>query len=318
MATKKKATKKKATKKKATKKAAKKPAPPFEFIEQPRKDGSTTHWYRVAGESRSGRGVTALLSNGYPKGALKVWAARCVADAALDDRDTWEPLAERSRDAAYDYLWKAPDRDRDEAANRGQEVHALAERLAAGEEVEVPEPLEGMVDTYLDWRATWQPANEYLEIVGHNATHNYLGKFDGLATFTGWFAEEPEREAQVLYDIKTNRSGVFPDVALQLAAYANFEEVCLELTERTSGSRTYWECWEPEPMPAVDGIAVLHLSPDGWQFRPIDPGLARKCFALFLMAAKIAEFIGSGWKAEDAGWSAQVLQPSVPSPYESF
>lgn len=312
--------------KKATKKAAKKPAarkaPPFEIVEQER-DDYKTHWYKINGQTASGRGVTNLLGNGFPKAALKVWAAKTVAACALDERDTWEDLARKDRKLALEYLKGAPDRDRDEAANRGQEVHELADRIAQGEEVEVPEPLEGMVDQYLDWRTVWEPLDEANEVVGYNATWNYLGRFDLLAGFRGWFPDEPKRIARILVDYKTNRSGIYPDVGLQLAAYRRFEFIGTggEVVTSGSGKTTTTKIWEPEPMPHVDGMAVLWLnsgSPNEWQFLPIREDLTDRLFATFLHAVRIAEFIGKGWRDEDKGWQKEVLEASRFEPFDTF
>ena len=267
------------------------------------------HSYALDGEPQKGRGVTTLLSAGLPAGGLVVWAARAVATETVDKRDVWEPiLREAGRDAAWEFLSKAPDRDRDSAANRGSEVHNLAERLAAGETVEVPEELEGMVDAYLDWRATWDPTDELNEVVGANLTHRYFGRFDGLATFTGWWPDRPTEPARILYDIKTSRSGPFEKDALQLTAYRHFE-LCGIPDEKG-------RIFEPEPMPAVDGVAVLHLSADGYRFIPIAEHLDRPLFAAFLHVLRTAEFLGTGWKAEDRGWSKDVFCPPIDTPHQ--
>src|SRR5690348_13203030 len=114
-----------------------------------RRNYGRNHSYFLDGKSIAGRGVTTLLGNGFPKPALVNWAAGEAAACALDEQDIWVPIAQRSRDAAYDYIKDASTRDRDAAAKRGTEVHKLAERLQSGEEVEVPPELVGHVDSYL-------------------------------------------------------------------------------------------------------------------------------------------------------------------------
>lgn len=284
--------------------------PPLEIVTRTFKDGRTTHWYKTDGDTQKGRGVTTLLGNGLPAPALIRWTGNCVADAALDERDIWEPLATKDRNAAFEYLRAAADRDRDAAGNRGTEVHHLAERILAGEEVEVPEPILGHVDRFLEFLRDWEPEIEMVEVVGGNWTYRYFGKFDLLVRLTGWYADAPDREALVLLDIKTSRSGPFEKDALQLTAYRHFEYIAEP--DETG------KCWELQPMPAVDAVAVLHLSADAYRLVPVDPALDRRLLAQFLHAVRTAEFLGSGWKAEDKGWSKDVFTPAPAGPFESF
>lgn len=263
-----------------------------------RRNYGRNHGYFLDGREIKGRGVTTLIGQGYPKNALQYWAAKEVATAAVDERDIWEPLAQRARNAAWEYLKEAPFRDRDAAANRGQEVHRYAELLQSGEEVEVPEELVHHVDQYLRFRDEWQPTDEIVEGVVVNRTQVYMGTFDSIATLPG-FAAACERQRlkfvpagdRVLYDIKTSRSGVYPEVALQLAAYRYAETY---LPEPNGGDEL--------PMPEVDGCAVLHVTGDDYQLIPVDAG--PKAFRVFLYVAQTAAFIGT-WK--EPGWGAEML-----------
>src|SRR2546426_12762917 len=83
-------------------------------------------------------GVTTILGDGVPKPALINWAAKTTAEYAVDH---WEDLSALGPSARLKELNGARFADRDAAARRGTEVHGLAERLVAGAEVEVPEPL---------------------------------------------------------------------------------------------------------------------------------------------------------------------------------
>lgn len=298
-----------ATKKAPAKKAAAKPKAPLRMVTRTFKDGRTTHWYERDGVTQSGRGVTTLLGNGLPAPALMKWAGNTVAGCALDERDVWEPLAERSRDAAFEYLKTAPDRDRDEAANRGTDVHNLAEKLGQGEEVHVPDELLGHVDAYLQFIADWEPELEMVEVVGANFTRNYYGKFDLLARLKGWFPDEPERAARILIDIKTSRSGPYEKDALQLTAYRHFE-VIAEPDEQGN-------CFNLEEMPEVDGCAVLKLSAEEYRLVPVNPDLDRQLFAQFLHTVRTAEFLGSSFKRDD-GWAAEAFTAVRDVPFDSF
>lgn len=259
-----------------------------------RRNYGSNHGYFLDGQAITGRGVTTLLGNGMPKNALQYWAAGAVADCALDEADIWKPIAARSRDAAQKYLKDAPFRDRDAAAKRGTEVHRLAERLQSGEEVEVPPELVGHVDSYLRFREEWQPEDEIVEGVVVNRAQVYMGTFDSIATLRGFPGGE-----RVLYDIKTSRSGVYPEVGLQLAAY-RFAEVFLP---EPGG-----DCDEM-PMPQVEACAVLHVRADGYDLVPVRAG--DREFRQFLYCAQTAGFLGT---FKEPGWSSEIVGQALTPP----
>lgn len=270
-----------------------------------RRNYGNGHGYYLDGREIKGRGVTTIIGGGYPKNGLQYWAAREVAAAAVDERDIWEPLAARAREAAWEYLKEAPFRDRDEAARKGTDVHRLAERLQSGEEVDVPEPLLGHVDSYLAFRDDWEPADELIEGVVVNRTHVYMGTFDSIATLPGFAAAASKSLGvevagdRVLYDIKTSRSGVYPEVALQLAAYRYAETF---LTD--PGGEV-----EEQPMPQVDGCAVLHVRADGYDLVPIVAD--ERAFRAFLYVAQTAAFIGT---YKEPGWGSTVIGEALSAP----
>lgn len=274
------------------------------------------HWYEVDGKRGKEnparqRGVTTILGYALPGPPLQ-WAANVAADCALDQRDVWERrLAEGGRSDAYDYLRTAHERIRDAKAGRGSEVHLLAEKLMRGETVDALD-LTDHVDQFIDWHDTWEPDVEAVELVGANFTRNYYGKFDILATLPGWFPDG--RPGRILIDIKTGEKGPYEKDALQLEAYANFEEV-------GNPNPDGWVVGESgdgmDPMPTVDGCAVLKVTADAWQLYPVNTDLRARLFATFLHASRIAEFLGSGWKPDDKGWCADALLPSHPGPHEA-
>lgn len=247
------------------------------------------HSYLLDGEKCTG--VTTVLSNGIPKGALVGWAAGAVANFTADRLtkgpdghiyadDLVDDLAEIARTSGKNWpkrfsptkvaevLKGEPYRDRDAAGNRGTEVHGLAQRLAEGDEVEVPDELVGHVDAYLLFREEWQPVDELLELVVVNRTCRYMGKFDLIATLCDG--------QRWLLDLKTNRSGPFGEVGLQLAAYRHAE--------------TYLdpETGEEHPMPEVDRCGAVWLRADGYDLYPFEAGPTE--FQLFRHAQMIAWF----------------------------
>lgn len=233
------------------------PASPFRRIDRGR-----NHSYQDAG--REVDGVTSLIAEGYPRPALVGWAAREVAELAADKMGV---IANMRHDEIVDFLRGAPWRERDAAANRGTEVHRLAEQLAAGEEVSVPEELTGHVDSYLRWRDQYEPTEELIERPVLNRTWRYAGTLDNLCRIHGELC---------LIDYKTNRSGVFAEVALQLCAYGR-AEVYLDQdgTER--------------PMPEIDRYLVLWLRSDGFDLYPVE--VTEREWKTFLWVSEIGRWI---------------------------
>jgi len=260
-------------------------------IKTGRIDRGGNHRYMLDGEPADG--VTTILK-AYPKPALVGWAARTIAEfvadrlentgdhiiadrllndlrsiaeqTARDPRDTWPatPGALTIANTLKGVHWL----DRDQASNRGTEVHKHAERLAKGEEVQVPEEIVGHVDSYLKFRDDWDPQDELIERIVGNRRHRYMGTLDLIATF-------PEL-GRTLVDLKTNRSGPFEEVALQLAGY-RYAEFMLDDT----GAE--------QPMPEVDSCAVLWLRADGYDLVPFEAGPAQ--FRTFLYVQQVARFM---------------------------
>lgn len=221
------------------------------------------HSYLIDG--RKADGVTWVLSNGIAKPALVGWAGRTVAETAVEQYDAWKDMSPGS---AIEWLKQAPYSDRDKAANKGTKVHHYAEQLARGDEVDVPVELAGHVDSYLAFRDEWQPTDELLELVVVNRTRQYMGTLDLIATLADG--------QRWLLDLKTNRSGPFGEVALQLAAYRWAETYI----DPASGKEL--------PMPQVDRAGVVWLRADGYDLFPYVADKAM--WRVFLYAQQLAHF----------------------------
>ena len=199
-----------------------------------------SHRYRLDGAWVPG--VTTLIGKGLPKPALPYWAARTVAEWVADNPDLTEDLKRMGgRGPAVAYLKELPWQKRDEAAIRGTDVHALAERLAHGEEVEVPEHLTGYVSGYCDWL----DATGFRPIVTEKPCASrkwaYAGKPDAIGTFD----RGPLAGKTFLLDWKTS-SGVYGETALQTGAYAR-----AEFYVDDNGDEI--------PMPHIDATGVVHI-----------------------------------------------------------
>ena len=241
------------------------------------------HGYTIDG--RKVPGVTTILNNGLPKPALVGWAAKTIAGYVADRLDQADdhvvadqliadladlartknkPWPDKlSRTTVAELLKGVHWEDRDQAANKGTAVHNLAEKLAHGEEIDVPEELAGHVDAYLQFLDDWQPTDALVELVVGNTQHRYSGTLDMIATLPGL--------GRCLLDIKTNRSGPFAEVALQLAGYRYAE----------------WAVVDDEvvPMPEVDWCGVIWVRADGYDLIPFEAGPA--VFRTFLYVQQV-------------------------------
>ena len=228
-----------------------------------RRNHGKGHTYRLDGAHAPG--VTNALNAGYPKPAIAQWAARAAADEVLD---FWDELAELSPSDRRERVRTAPDRDRDAAARRGTEVHTFAEKLAAGEEVNVPDELVGHVDAYLRFVEEWDVRELLVEAVIARRKPRYCGTLDlvaDLADGKRW-----------LLDLKTTRSGVFSENALQLAGY-RFADFYVD----GDGLE--------QPIPAVDRAGVVWLRADRtYELVPVEAG--EREFVLFRMVLEVARF----------------------------
>jgi hypothetical protein len=145
-------------------------------------------------------------------------------------------------------LKEIPWQKRDEAAVRGTDVHALAERLVHGTPVEVPEHLAGHVEGYARFLDTFGVTGLLTERAVASRKWWYAGTFDLIAEIGGvvWGL-----------DNKTSR-GVYGETALQVAAY-----MTAEFYIGDDGPD------DERPIPAVERMGVLHVTESGTQLYPM-------------------------------------------------
>ena len=208
-------------------------------------DRGRGHSYLLDGQKADG--VTTLISDGIPKPALINWAANTTAAYAVDHFDE---LAEEPPSKRLDILKRARYMDLDAAGRRGTEVHALAEKLAHGEEVDVPDELAGHVESAVKFLDAWNPEVLRTETVVASRAWRFAGTFDLLMRL-------PDGRV-VLADWKTSRSGIFGETSLQLGAYANAE--------------VYLDGAEEKPVAEL-GIThgmALWIRADGYAVYPVD------------------------------------------------
>ena len=211
--------------------------------------------------------VTQLIRDGVPKPNLIDWAARVAGEYAADNVDQ---IARLERDAAVDLIKSAHRRTTSSAAAKGTDIHRLAERLADGQTVDVPEATAGYVDAYVAFLDDWQPEVIALEAPVVNRRWRYAGTLDQLTHLPGI--------GPVVIDVKTGASGVWPETCLQIAAYRAAEH--------------YLDAQGVEqPMPATVAGYAVWLGDDGsYELLPVESG--PDIFAVFLHVAHVATFMG--------------------------
>lgn len=192
-------------------------------------------------------GVTTLIGDGMRKKALEHWAGNETAKYAVDN---WDALAELTPTNRFETLKKARFESRDTAAARGTQVHALAEQLVAGDQVDVPDEIAGHVESAVKFLDEWKIRSILSECTVWSERGFYGGTLDGVATSEVWDAH-PQGGAGVekrviLFDWKTSRSGIYGETALQLAAYANADFYIADGADHPMedlGITDHWAVW---------------------------------------------------------------------------
>lgn len=248
------------------------------------------HSYQDANGNRV-PGVTTVIGDGIPKPALMDWGPRVTAEYAVDH---WDELGELTPSKRLEKLKKARYEDRDAAANKGTRVHNLAEQLVSDKEIVIPDDLAGHVEAYVAFLEDWEPEPHLVEAVVMSHTHGYAGTLDlgawfdpqqlldaGLiedqlvAAVLRQLVEENEPALGIL-DVKTSRSGIFGETALQLAGY-RYADVFID----DKGAE--------QPMPEFHLALALHVRADGYDLFPMTAG--REQLRELLYAREVGRFV---------------------------
>jgi hypothetical protein len=211
--------------------------------------------------------VTTILKVVDKSGPLVGWAKRITAEAAVDNRaaiEGWVGIG--GRDGAVQFLTKAATAQRDRAANAGTEVHSLAEAIVRGQPVVVVPELAPFLAAYQGFLDAFEPEFLAAEEMVCNESEGYAGTLDSIAVIAG--------ETWML-DIKTGK-GVFPETAMQLAAYANAEFI------GRPGDPTRYA------IPPVEQYGVVHLRPEGYELVPYS--VTNATFRAFLAARDLHQW----------------------------
>lgn len=224
--------------------------------------------------------VTTILGIIDKSGPLVGWAKREVANAAVRNlTGLGDMVAASGPEATARWLATIPGYQRDKAADRGSDVHALAEAISRGQSVIVPDELAGYVDAFAAWQREWQPEYLAAEEMVCSLRYHYAGTLDAIIRVAGetW-----------IVDYKTSK-GVYPETGMQLAAYAHADFI------GRPGVRRRFR------IPTIDSYGVLHLRPDGYEFVPYR--VTGDTFTAFLNARRLWQ-----WREGEA---TQIIAPPI-------
>jgi hypothetical protein len=258
-------------------------------LELPPPDGLVSLW-----------SVTTIIGGGAPKPALLPWGIKATAEYAVAN---WERLAAMARAAdgepdalasVVGWLKGAPYRDRDKKADLGTLFHSIAEAHALGK----PRPLvtpevAPLVVQFERFLADWRPEILMSEATVYHRAESYAGTLDAIMRLGG---------RTVLADYKTGKD-VYPEVALQLSAYARAEGVYL-----APGSVA--------TLPSLDGAVVIHVTDAAYRVVPVDIGeSAWRSFRYVREVFRWMDEISKGVLSEPLTapvWPAPARKPRAP------
>ena len=221
--------------------------------------------------------VTTIIGNGLPKPALVPWGMKSVASAAVEQVDRLGAMVRAAgddpaaRQAVVDWLKGEPYRQRDRASDLGSLVHARIEALITGQpQPPAPPVATGFLEAFDAFVRDFRPDFLAAEATVYSRSAQYGGTLDWIARIPGL--------GTVLGDTKTGKD-VYPEVALQLAAYQRAEFV--GLPDGTEAS-----------MLETDLAAALHLVSDG-TYRLVPVVTDDEVWQSFLYVAQVFRFIES-------------------------
>jgi hypothetical protein len=230
-------------------------------------DTAKGHHYKDAQGQRV-PGVTTIIGNGVPKPALINWAANATAEAAID---RWDDLGSLGPAKRLKELQGARYADKDTAAKRGTEVHTAAEQLLAGKPVQVPDDIAGHVEAYARFLDEFDVEPVHVEF----SCVSYRWGYAGTADLCAWLKLPDKGRTLLLLDLKTSRSGIFGETALQLSAYRFADKWIVDGAE-------------VDPV-QVAHCAAIHVRADGYDLIPVEASDSEH--KDFLYAMRVGQFV---------------------------
>jgi hypothetical protein len=221
--------------------------------------------------------VTTVLSV-LNKPALVGWAAKEVATYALENLGQLQVLNDKDPDGALALLKGSPYRKRNRAANLGSDVHRAVEAHVLEQPMPEWEPdVAPFMRQFEQFLLDVEPEFEATEATVYSREHGYAGTLDAIASVN---------QQRLVLDVKTG-SGVYPEFALQLAAYARADFIGMPDGQEVA-------------MPQIEGAAVLHLRPDAFELIPTR--IDAEIFMTFLSALDLFKA-----KEQERSWIGRAM-----------
>ncbi|GAA0897890.1 hypothetical protein [Pseudonocardia zijingensis] len=233
--------------------------------------------------------VTTIIEHGIPKPGLVHWAAIEVARCAISAIPKLARLrGEAAREDAYQWLRRAAERKRDEAADLGSAVHDAVEAHVLGAPAPLPtDEQRPFLDAFHRFCDEHQPEFHAAEMVVGNPDDGWAGKLDVCLQLPRL------GPAILLGDWKTGRK-VYDEAALQLSAYRRATVGWLK-----DGTQV-------EPL-TTEAAVVVHIRPDVHEktggYRLYQADTSDDVYASFLAARDVAY----GWTRRRAKRAITVL-----------
>lgn len=248
-------------------------------------NGGKSHGYKLDGEKV--QGVTTLIKDGMPAPALVGWGIRTTSRYVATHLDELWAMRGMGEEAIFEAVRQSPYTERNDAGVRGTKLHVYAERLMRGEPVSsVPAEMLPWVEVLVQYLDEWEPQPVLQECAVASRRWRYAGTLDDVSDF-------PDGKRRVV-DYKTGK-GVYPEVALQLAAYRNAEFYREGMGEELALA----------DLDICDEGYVVHIRPEGYKVVPVHVG--EEPFQAFLRVAWLGKLRTKGVLD---GWLGQpLLQP---------
>jgi hypothetical protein len=183
-----------------------------------------------------------------------------VAEYVADNPDFVRDLWAQGRSETVDFLKGAHYRDRDRAATRGTDVHAIAEQVIHGQEVEVPEHLAEFVSGYVRWLDEWEPVPIVTEKPCASREWWYAGTFDAIVEFK----RGQLKGQRYLLDWKTSK-GVYGETVCSLPPTRTQSSTRTATREKRCPRLTGWASYTFD-RPALTCTSFTTDTPRGGSF----------------------------------------------------
>ena len=250
----------------------------------------SSHRYTLDGDSVPG--VTTIIGV-LDKPALPKWAAGMVAEFVADNEEDIAALRRMGRNPMVFALKGMPWQKRDDAGARGTTFHDFAERIARGEEVEVPPEQVGMVEAALQFMEDWHIEPVLIEQAVASREYKWAGKLDLIAD-----CEAPNEagstatpfKGRAIFDWKSGKR-IYTSAAFQLNAYAHAE--------------FYGENGDEHPLAdlGIEAAYGVHIRDDGYDVYPLEFGPAiYDEFLVIRRAFDINKRAEGNWKIPGTGY----------------